>query len=70
MPGLSYGLRSLTPTHYIRKPCALWCCLGHTSPTNSSLYLYVSTWPKPKINTTFDNGSLGSPIDEERSETR
>lgn len=23
-----------------------------------------------KLNTTFDNGSLGSPIDEERSEMR
>ena len=59
------------------------CTVGQVSPiqeihlptpnlTNPEFIECELTMPLvgQKINTTFDNGSLGSPIDEERSEMR
>ena len=52
-----------------------YCRLGLISKSMSSYTLYYwSQWNvfrlRPKNNTTFNNGSLGSRIDEERSELR
>ena len=49
---------SLSPVNYK----LVWICMNVRYIVGPSL--------ANKYNTTFDNGSLGSPIDEERSETR